>query len=86
MLVSADLYKNPADSVLIMRPFTSFNCYMNVMLVCFIPPTEAACECSNTSPGLIFQASDRAEQWEPNSPDDMGLAITQAEIWYIMEN
>lgn len=41
---------------------------------------EAACERSNTSPGLIFQASDRAEQWEPNSADDMGLAITQAEI------
>lgn len=60
---------------------------MNVVVIYFIPRPLAGCEHSlNTSPGLIFQASDRTEQWAPNSLNEMGLVITEAEIWYITEN
>lgn len=59
---------------------------MNVVVIYFIPQQLAGCEHSNTSPCLIFQASDCTEQWEPNSFNEMGLVITEAEIWYITEN
>lgn len=35
---------------------------------------------SDTSPGLIFQVSERTKQWAPNSLNEMGLALTEAEI------
>lgn len=54
---------------------------MNVVVIYFIPRPLAGCEHSlNTSPGLIFQASDRTEQWAPNSLNEMGLVITETEI------
>lgn len=47
----------------------------------FHPPTISRLRTlSNTSAGLIFQASDRTERWAPNSLNEMGLVITEAEI------